>query len=74
VVRTQLPYDLGTGIRRHGRVHARGADGEPADIGRSIAFLVSDAAGWITGETPAVDGGQPHGPSMAFEDDETASS
>lgn len=31
--------------------------GEPADIGTVAAFLVSDAASWITGQTLAVDGG-----------------
>lgn len=31
--------------------------GEPADVGRLVAFLLSDAAGWITGQTIAVDGG-----------------
>jgi NAD(P)-dependent dehydrogenase (short-subunit alcohol dehydrogenase family) len=32
--------------------------GEPPDIGPAVAFLVSDAARWITGETLVVDGGQ----------------
>ena len=31
---------------------------EPADIGPTVAFLASDAARWITGETLVVDGGQ----------------
>lgn len=31
--------------------------GEPEDVGRLVAFLVSDAASWITGETVRVDGG-----------------
>jgi NAD(P)-dependent dehydrogenase (short-subunit alcohol dehydrogenase family) len=31
--------------------------GEPADVARLVAFLASDAAGWITGETVRVDGG-----------------
>ncbi|MQA16272.1 MAG: glucose 1-dehydrogenase [Pseudonocardiaceae bacterium] len=31
--------------------------GEPADVGRLVGFLVSDAASWITGETVRVDGG-----------------
>ncbi len=34
-----------------------GRVGEPADIGRVVAFLVSDAADYITGETLFVDGG-----------------
>ncbi|MFG2352460.1 SDR family oxidoreductase [Streptomyces sp. NPDC048521] len=32
--------------------------GEPADIASAVAFLVSDAASWITGETLVIDGGQ----------------
>jgi NAD(P)-dependent dehydrogenase (short-subunit alcohol dehydrogenase family) len=35
-----------------------GRIGEPADIGAAVAFLVSDAASWITGETLVIDGGQ----------------
>jgi 3-oxoacyl-[acyl-carrier protein] reductase len=31
--------------------------GQPADVASVIAFLVSDAARWITGDTIAVDGG-----------------
>ncbi|MFC7446858.1 SDR family oxidoreductase [Rhodococcus daqingensis] len=32
--------------------------GEPGDIASAIAFLVSDAASWVTGETMVIDGGQ----------------
>jgi NAD(P)-dependent dehydrogenase (short-subunit alcohol dehydrogenase family) len=32
--------------------------GQPADIGRAVRFLVSDDADWITGQTLNVDGGQ----------------
>lgn len=32
--------------------------GAPADIARAVAFLGSDAAAWITGQTLNVDGGQ----------------
>ncbi len=32
--------------------------GEPADIGRAMAFLASDRAKFITGQTLVVDGGQ----------------
>jgi NAD(P)-dependent dehydrogenase (short-subunit alcohol dehydrogenase family) len=31
--------------------------GEPQDIANLVTFLVSDAAGWITGETYVIDGG-----------------
>ena len=31
--------------------------GEPEDVGWAIAFLVSDAAAWITGQTLVIDGG-----------------
>jgi NAD(P)-dependent dehydrogenase (short-subunit alcohol dehydrogenase family) len=34
-----------------------GRIGEPGDIGRAIAFLASDAAAWITGQTLVIDGG-----------------
>jgi len=30
---------------------------QPDDIGSAVAFLASDAARWITGETLHVDGG-----------------
>jgi NAD(P)-dependent dehydrogenase (short-subunit alcohol dehydrogenase family) len=36
---------------------ALGRIGEPQDIGKVIAFLVSDDAGWITGEDILVSGG-----------------
>jgi NAD(P)-dependent dehydrogenase (short-subunit alcohol dehydrogenase family) len=36
---------------------ALGRIGEPADIGTVIAFLLSDGAGWITGQDIEVSGG-----------------
>ncbi|NGP06733.1 SDR family oxidoreductase [Rhodococcus sp. 14C212] len=35
-----------------------GRIGEPEDVAAAIAFLASDAASWITGETMVIDGGQ----------------
>ncbi|MEV5646648.1 SDR family oxidoreductase [Nocardia sp. NPDC052254] len=40
--------------------------GEPEDIGAAIAFLVSDAASWVTGEVMVLDGGQRLGHPAAF--------
>jgi 3-oxoacyl-[acyl-carrier protein] reductase len=38
-----------------------GRVGEPQDMGKLVAFLCSDAAAYITGQTVAVDGGQVRG-------------
>ncbi|MBO0856139.1 MAG: SDR family oxidoreductase, partial [Nocardia sp.] len=40
--------------------------GEPTDIAPAIAFLVSDAAKWITGQVLAIDGGQVLGSPALF--------
>lgn len=45
-------------LRRTVAAHPLGRVGEPAEIAALIAFLLSDAAGWITGETVAIDGGR----------------
>jgi NAD(P)-dependent dehydrogenase (short-subunit alcohol dehydrogenase family) len=45
---------------------ALGRIGEPADVAGAVAFLVSDAAGWITGEAMVIDGGQLLGNAAAF--------
>ncbi|MFI9809974.1 SDR family oxidoreductase [Streptomyces sp. NPDC052301] len=45
---------------------ALGRIGEPADIASAVAFLVSDAASWITGETLVIDGGQLLGDALSF--------
>ena len=34
-----------------------GRPGQPADIGRSVCFLVCDASSYFTGQTIAVDAG-----------------
>jgi len=58
VVRTKLSEVL---WREHEHVLTDslplGRIGEPEDIGRAIAFLASDAAAWITGQTLVIDGG-----------------
>lgn len=46
---------MATMLQRHGV--ATGRFGEPAEIASAVAFLASDAAGWITGATLEVDGG-----------------
>jgi NAD(P)-dependent dehydrogenase (short-subunit alcohol dehydrogenase family) len=50
------PYDAGTREwwERRSPLGRRGA---PSDIARAVAFLCSDDAGYITGETLVVDGG-----------------
>ncbi|MBF6364204.1 SDR family oxidoreductase [Nocardia puris] len=40
--------------------------GEPEDIGAAVAFLASDAASWVTGETMVIDGGQRLGNAALF--------
>jgi NAD(P)-dependent dehydrogenase (short-subunit alcohol dehydrogenase family) len=36
---------------------ALGRVGQPADIAKVVAFLASDAGGWITGEVIGANGG-----------------
>jgi NAD(P)-dependent dehydrogenase (short-subunit alcohol dehydrogenase family) len=38
--------------------HPMGRAGEPEEIAELIAYLASDKAGWITGETISIDGGR----------------
>jgi NAD(P)-dependent dehydrogenase (short-subunit alcohol dehydrogenase family) len=45
---------------------ALGRIGEPEDISSAVAFLVSDAPSWITGETLVIDGGQVLGDVLPF--------
>ena len=43
------------------RATALGRLGQPDDIAQVVAFLCSDAAGWVTGQVIGTDGGMPTG-------------
>ena len=45
-------------LERSKTTHPLGRTGEPEEIAELIAFLASDRAGWITGETISIDGGR----------------
>ena len=45
-------------LERSKTTHPLGRVGTPEEIAGVIAFLVSPASGWITGETVAIDGGR----------------
>jgi NAD(P)-dependent dehydrogenase (short-subunit alcohol dehydrogenase family) len=45
-------------LERSRQTHPLGRPGEPEEIADLIAFLASDRAGWITGETISIDGGR----------------
>lgn len=45
-------------LERSKTTHPIGRVGEPEEVAELIAFLGSDRAGWITGETIAIDGGR----------------
>ncbi|MGW4534578.1 SDR family oxidoreductase [Nocardia sp. NPDC004340] len=67
VVRTKLAEQLWK--QYEGQLNsstALGRIGEPGDIGSAVAFLVSDAASWVTGETFVIDGGQRLGDAALF--------
>jgi len=54
-IRTVASQDVTLG--RYSRVTPLGRRGEPKDIGEAVAFLLSDRASFITGETLRADGG-----------------
>jgi NAD(P)-dependent dehydrogenase (short-subunit alcohol dehydrogenase family) len=65
VVRTELHRAGGmeesayTAFLEHSRsTHPLGRVGQPEEVAELIAFLASSRAGWITGETIAIDGGR----------------
>ncbi|MGV0737440.1 SDR family oxidoreductase [Mycobacterium syngnathidarum] len=67
VVRTKLAEALWKEHEKQlNSATALGRIGEPDDVGSAIAFLVSDAAGWVTGETFVIDGGQRLGDAGEF--------
>jgi NAD(P)-dependent dehydrogenase (short-subunit alcohol dehydrogenase family) len=45
---------------------ALGRIGETPDVAAAVAFLVSDEASWITGDTLVIDGGQVLGNAAEF--------
>ena len=45
-------------LERSKETHPLGRAGEPEEIADLIAFLASEKAGWITGETISIDGGR----------------
>jgi NAD(P)-dependent dehydrogenase (short-subunit alcohol dehydrogenase family) len=45
-------------LERSKETHPLGRAGDPEEIAELIAFLASDRAGWITGETVSIDGGR----------------
>jgi NAD(P)-dependent dehydrogenase (short-subunit alcohol dehydrogenase family) len=59
VVRTRLSEVLWKDDEAHVEgITPLGRIGIPADVGEAVAFLASDRASWITGETLVIDGGQ----------------
>ena len=57
VVRTKLAAALFEREEEVAGSYPLGRIGEPDDVASAVAFLASDAAAWITGETLVIDGG-----------------
>jgi NAD(P)-dependent dehydrogenase (short-subunit alcohol dehydrogenase family) len=54
-----MPEDKYAAFLEHSKAtHPLGRPGDASEIADLIFFLASPAAGWITGETVAIDGGR----------------
>jgi 3-oxoacyl-[acyl-carrier protein] reductase len=66
VVRTKFAEALFAGHEEETvKSYPLGRLGEPEDVGGAIAFLLSDQATWITGQTLVLDGGLTLGGGLA---------
>jgi 3-oxoacyl-[acyl-carrier protein] reductase len=67
VDREGLEADWPEGVERWRRSAPLGRLGEPDDVANAVAFLVSPAAGWITGHDLVIDGGMSVAPAFGGE-------